>query len=178
MSFTLFDALVPPCQLRLDVGLKLVEKANRFCRDNGIAPDELIQARLADDMHSFAYQIKSLAVHSRGAVEGVRAGVFQPDRSVPPATFAQMTTLLTETSLWLSGLSRSDIEELTEAPVKFEGGRSFADFTGAGFLMSFSLPNLYFHATTAYDILRWKGLPLGKLDFLGALPFTPYPKSP
>jgi hypothetical protein len=42
-------------------------------------------------------------------------------------------------------------------------------FTAEGFLLSFSLPNFYFHATTAYDILRTKGAPLGKRDFLGAL---------
>jgi hypothetical protein len=43
------------------------------------------------------------------------------------------------------------------------------DFTAENFLLSFSLPNFYFHATTAYDILRWKGVKLGKTDFLGAM---------
>ena len=55
------------------------------------------------------------------------------------------------------------------AEVVFEFRKNRLLFTAEGFLLSFSLPNFYFHATTAYDILRSKGVPLGKRDYLGAL---------
>ena len=53
--------------------------------------------------------------------------------------------------------------------MRFAFGERQADFTAENFLLSFSLPNFYFHATTTYAILRWKGLPLGKRDFTGRL---------
>ena len=54
----------------------------------------------------------------------------------------------------------------------FQLGERKMPFLAEGFLMSFSLPNLHFHATTAYDILRQKGAPLGKRDYMGALRLT------
>ena len=69
--------------------------------------------------------------------------------------------------------ARSDLQRLTAEMVNGLAGKEVRTpwwtFTAEGFLMSFSLPSFYFHATTAYDILRTKGVPVGKLDFLGQL---------
>ena len=59
------------------------------------------------------------------------------------------------------------INSLVGRDMRFETGEMVIPFTAEGFLMSFSLPNFFFHATTAYDVLRMKGLPLGKPDYLG-----------
>jgi hypothetical protein len=69
----------------------------------------------------------------------------------------------------LSGLKPAAVDALVARDVTFKVGDRTLQFTAEGFLMSFSLPNFFFHATTAYDILRHKGAPLGKRDFMGRL---------
>ena len=130
---------------------------------------ELIQARLAPDMLPFAYQVKSTAVHSLGAIEGVRRGVFSPDRTPPPETFAALEARVADTLSALEAIQSSEIESFIGRDMRFESGNHRLEFTAEDFLLSFSLPNFYFHAATAYDILRWKGAPIGKRDFMGRL---------
>jgi hypothetical protein len=69
----------------------------------------------------------------------------------------------------LTALRPEAVNALLGHDVTFRVGERALPFTAEGFLMSFSLPNFFFHATTAYDILRHKGAPLGKRDFLGRL---------
>ena len=68
MAFSLYAATIPSFQQILGAVHGLLDKAETFCTDNGIAPQELIQARFAADMFPFAYQVKSIAVHSLGAI--------------------------------------------------------------------------------------------------------------
>ena len=77
--------------------------------------------------------------------------------------------LVTETREMLSALTPEMVNALGGKDVIFQLGEHKLPFTAEGFLMSFSLPNFYFHATTAYDILRTNGVPLGKRDFMGRL---------
>jgi hypothetical protein len=70
----------------------------------------------------------------------------------------------------LAALAPDEVDGLVGQPMRFEIRGYRADFTAEEFLLSFSMPNFYFHATTAYDILRMKGMPIGKVDYLGQLP--------
>jgi len=167
MSFSLYAAIVPGFQQILEVVSNLLAKAETFCAERGVAPDEVIQARLTADMLPFAYQVKSTAVHSVGAIEGVRKGVFSPDMTPPPETFAALKTRIAETRPFLEKVDPAEIDGFLGRDMRFSFGDRHIDFTAENFLLSFSQPNFYFHATTAYDILRWKGVPIGKRDFLG-----------
>ncbi len=69
----------------------------------------------------------------------------------------------------LSGQSESEVEALADKSMVFSLGKREMPFTNQNFLLSFSLPNFYFHATTTYDILRMLGVPIGKMDFLGKM---------
>ena len=69
----------------------------------------------------------------------------------------------------LLAVTREEVEGFMGKEVWFRAGERQLPFTAEDFLMSFSLPNFYFHAATAYDILRWKGVPLGKRDYIGRL---------
>ena len=69
----------------------------------------------------------------------------------------------------LQALTREEVDGLAGKDVAFQFGERKMPFTAETFVMSFSLPNFYFHATTAYDILRNKGVPLGKRDFMGQM---------
>ena len=115
------------------------------------------------------FQIVSVAHHSRGAMEAAKNGVFVPPSGKPGLDFPALQALVTEASSELAKLTPEAVNVLVGRDVTFKLGDRALPFTVEDFLMSFSLPNFFFHATTAYDILRHKGAPLGKRDFLGKL---------
>ncbi len=168
MAFSLYAATIPSNLQVLGAVAGLIGKAESFCADKGVSPEDIIQARLAPDMQPFAYQVKSTVVHSLGAIEGVRRGVFSPDMSAPPADFAALKTRVTESMAALQALEPAEVDAFVGRDMRFAFGDRHADYTAENFLLSFSQPNFYFHAATAYDILRWKGVTIGKRDFLGS----------
>jgi len=167
MVFSLYAATVPSYRQILEAVAGLLRKAENFCTEKGIAAPDIIQARLAEDMQPFAYQIKSTAVHSLGAIEGLRKGVFSPDTTPPPGTFEALKARIAETLTALESIEAAEIDAFVGRDMRFAFGDRHIDFTAETFLLSFSQPNFYFHAATAYDILRWKGVPIGKRDFMG-----------
>lgn len=167
MTFSLHAAIIPSQAQILRAFAALIDKAEAFCTERNLSPDTLIQARLAEDMLPFAYQVKSMAVHSLGAIEGVRKGVFGPDMTPPPSDFAGLKTRVAETLAGLEAIDPAEVDGFLGRDMRFEFGERRMEFVAEEFLLSFSQPNFYFHATTAYDILRWKGLPIGKRDFAG-----------
>jgi uncharacterized protein len=169
MTISLYAATIPSYQQILGAVAGLLGTAEAFCTDKGLAAEEIIQARLAPDMQPFAYQVKSTAVHSLGAIEGVRRGSFSPDITPPPETFAALKARIAETLAALERVEPAEVDGFVGRDMRFVVGDRQLDFTAENFLLSFSQPNFYFHATTTYDILRWKGVRLGKRDFAGRL---------
>jgi uncharacterized protein len=169
MALSLYAATIPSYRQILGAVSGLLRTAQTFCANQGIEPAELIQARLAPDMLPFAFQVKSTAVHSVGAIAAVRAGVFSPDRTPAPETFAALEARIAETLAALEKIDPAEIESFVGREVRFEAPGRRLEFTAEDFLLSFSQPNFYFHAATAYDILRWKGVAIGKRDFMGVL---------
>lgn len=167
MTFSLYDAIIPGYRQILGAVSGLLLKAEAFCAENNIPAPKLIQARLTPDMHPFTYQVKSTVVHSLGAIEGVRKGVFSPDTTSPPETFAALKARITETLTALEAITSAEVDSFLGRDMRFSFGERHVDYTAENFLLSFSQPNFYFHASTTYDILRWKGMPIGKRDFLG-----------
>lgn len=167
MPFSLYDAVVPSNLQILDALDGVLEKAEAFGRERGMTEAALIDTRLAPDMLPLGYQVKSCAVHSIGGIEGARAGSFSPDMSAWPTDLTGLRSVVRHASTELSALDRDDVDALTEADTQFAFGNTKMPFTGANFLLSFSQPNFYFHATTAYAILRAQGMKLGKRDFIG-----------
>lgn len=167
MTFSLYDAVVPSNIQILGALDRILEKAEAFCAERGMTEAELIDARLAPDMLPLGYQVKSCAVHSIGGINGTRAGSFSPDMSAWETDLAGLRGVLQRASAELSALDREDIDGLIDADTRFAFGETQLPFTGADFLLSFSQPNFYFHATTAYAILRAQGMKLGKRDFMG-----------
>ncbi len=170
MPFSLYAAIVPNyCQV-LGAVAGLVNKAEVFCAEKALAPAELIQARLAPDMWSFAEQVRSTTAHSVGAIEGVRKGVYSPNRSPAPDSFVGLRARVAEALAFLEKLDPAEIDGFVGRDMRFETAERRLDFTAEGYLLSFAQPNFYFHAVTAYDILRARGVPLIKRDFLGHVP--------
>lgn len=170
LPISLHAALVPSMLQIIGSVDKLLDTAESWCDENGHSHDEVIGARLIDDMLPFAYQVKSCWSHSALAIDGVRAGLFSPDMNPPPDSFAGLHQKLHDATKTLGGVSEEELEELAGKDMRFQLGKKFRmDFNGQDFLLSFSQPNFYFHAATAYDILRTKGIGLGKRDYLGSL---------
>jgi len=117
----------------------------------------------------FRFQVIAVAHHSLGAIQGAQAGVFKPPAGPMDQDYAGLQKLIADTRASLAKVTRESVEALQGKDVVFELGKNKLPFTAEGFLMSFSMPNLHFHATTAYDILRIKGVPLGKRDYMGPL---------
>lgn len=170
MSISLHAAFVPGCLQLLDAMDGILAKGEAFAQENGLTATDLTQARLHDDMLPFSYQVKSCWVHSALAIEGVRNGAFSPETSEPPADWAGLHAKVDEARTALSTTSEAELESIAGNVVEFSiKGKVLMTFVGRDFLLSFSQPNFYFHATTAYDILRSKDVPLGKLDYLGPM---------
>lgn len=167
MTFSLYDAVVPSNLQILEAVDALLDKAEAFCTEQSRDPADLIDARLAPDMLPFGYQVKSCAVHSAGGIEGARSGTFSPDMTPWPTDFAGLHTVLRSAINTLNGFDHEEFDALAERDTQFAFGERRMPFTGASFLLSFSQPNFYFHAATAYAILRAAGVKLGKRDFMG-----------
>jgi hypothetical protein len=167
MSFSFYDAVVPSNLQILAAVDALLDKAAAFCAETGTAEDDIINARLAPDMLPFGYQIKSCAGHSMGAIDGTRNGSYSPDMNPWPSDFAGLHAALQEAIASLKAIDRDTFDALAESDTQFAFGETRMPFTGANFLLSFSQPNFYFHASIAYAILRAQGVKLGKRDFMG-----------
>ncbi len=167
MSFSLFDAVIPNFRQTIGAGAHILGKAEAWAAEQGKSAEEVIGYSLAPDMLPLGYQVKSMAVHSIGGIEGVRAGQFSPDMKPWPTDFAGLKALLQSADEQLASVTPAELESLQDKDTAFVFGETRMPFTGANFLLSFSTPNFYFHATTFYDILRAKGVALGKRDFMG-----------
>lgn len=169
MPISLHAAFVPSAQQMLGAADHLVDKAESWCGETGCDHGAAIGARIHEGMLPFSYQVKSVAAHTAGAIDGVRAGVFSPELTPPPQDFAGLRAAIATARGALEAVSEAEVEGFIGQPMRFEMGDFRLDFAAEDFLLSFSQPNFYFHAATAYDILRMKGVALGKRDFMGAL---------
>jgi uncharacterized protein len=169
MAFSLYDATVANYLQILGAVGGFLDKGHKHFREKGIDPAGVVETRLATDMMPLRFQVFSVAHHSRGAIEAVKSGVFAPSAGKPDYDYAALQTLVSDARDELSLLKPEDVNALGGRDVVFKFGDRALPFTAEDFLMSFSLPNFFFHATTAYDILRHSGAPLGKRDFMGKL---------
>lgn len=169
MALSLYEASVPGYLQILNAVGGYLDKGLKHLRENGIDPESIVESRVYPDMLPFRFQIQSVAHHSLGAVESMMSGVFRPPTDLPAHDYAGLQALVASARDALAKVSPDTLNAREGAEVIFELRGNKLPFTAEHFLLSFSLPNFHFHAATAYDILRSKGVPLGKRDFLGAL---------
>ena len=168
MSLSLYDFSVPAFTRGLGALDRLIGKAEEFAVAKKIEPAALLQARLAPDMFPFARQVQ-IATFFAGAGAARTIGQEPPVHPEEEPSFAALHARIARTLAYLQGLDRAAFEGAEQRAFDLTLGGEDYSFTGLTFLTHAALPNFYFHATTAYDILRLKGVPLGKRDFLGRL---------
>lgn len=167
MAISLYEATIPSFLQILGSVDHLIDKARAHAAEHGLAEAALV--RLASNMQPLAYQIKASAEHSRGAIEGLRAGVFTPSTALPPQDFDALRAVISHAREFLGALDPGEVNGFVGRDMRFEFRDRIIPFTGEGFLLSFAQPNFYFHAATAYDVLRNQGVKIGKMDFMGRL---------
>ena len=167
MSTSLYDLSVGSYLQIVGATVGAFEKGAAYCADNDISLDDVVATSLYPDMLPFHFQAVSVAHHSMGTVRAMQSGEFAPPSGFADTDFAGLQNMLAETLDELKAQNADTINALAGGKITFKLGENEMPFTTENFVMSFSLPNLYFHAATAYDILRMQGVPLGKRDFLG-----------
>jgi hypothetical protein len=170
MAISLYDASVLSYLQTLEAAQGFLQKGLDWCRDKGVDPEQLVEACLVEDMRPFRFQVQQIAFHSAGAIEAIRKGVLEFPAQRPSHDYAGLQALVAEAAADLRRLSPDEVNGWEGKDVAFRiPGRDDRVFSAEGFVLSFSLPNFHFHATTAYDILRGRGAPVGKLDYMGPL---------
>ncbi len=144
----------------------ILVKAEAHVEDKKLDPNALLQFRLFPDMLPFTRQIQIAADFAKGA--GARlAGQDVPSYEDTEKTIAELKLRITRTLTFLDSLPREAIEGSEERAITTGSGEKTKHFVGQTYLLHYALPHFYFHATTAYDILRHNGLDIGKKDFIG-----------
>jgi hypothetical protein len=169
MAVSLYDISVASYLQTLGAVTGFLDKGASHCAGNDIDLADVVETRLFPDMMPFRFQLVSVAHHSLGAVRGIEAGVFTPPPPQEELDYSGLQALIADTSAELDKLDRGAVDALEGKKVVFRLGDNEIPFTAENFVLSFSLPNFYFHAATAYGILRSKGVPVGKRDFMGRL---------
>jgi hypothetical protein len=169
MTISLYDISVRGFLQTLDAVSGYLDKGLAHCREHGIDPETIVETSLFHDMRPFRFQIQLAVHHSLGAAEAMKSGTFLPPHDLPAHDYAGLQALVADARSALSATSEAEIDARLGADVVFKARGMERVFTAEGFVMSFSIPNFHFHATTAYDILRTKGVPLGKRHYLGKM---------
>ena len=167
MPLSLHAAFVPSSLQMLGTASHLLRKTEAWCAEQECDHSKILSAQLIGDMLPFAYQIKSVAEHTAGAIKAVREGVATPDLNPPPVTFEALHAKLDDAKAFLKDLDEAEMEGWIGRDMLFEFKDTRIDFTAEDFLLSFAQPNLYFHTSAAYAIARHLGVQIGKADFLG-----------
>ena len=168
MAITLYDSTVGCFLQTLGAVEGFLAKGLAHCKEKNIDPNEILETRLHPDMLPFRFQVVSVAHHSAGALAGAKAGAFSPP-TPSTADYAGLQKLVSDARQTLEKVKPEEVNALEGKDVLFSVRDIKLPFKAEGFLMTFSLPNFHFHATTAYDILRSKGVPLGKRDYMGRM---------
>jgi hypothetical protein len=167
MTVSLYKISVPIFVQFLTSLSAVLDKAAAFADAKKVDPSVLLNTRLAPDMFPLGRQVRAATDHAINAC-GRLAGAELPTFSNTEATIPELKERIAKTIDFLKSLKPAQIDgtEGKEIKITFPSGAT-REFTGQSLLLHNSLPNFYFHCTTAYDILRQCGVELGKRDFMG-----------
>jgi uncharacterized protein len=168
MSLSIYEVSVP-VYVKLLGGLKgQLDKAAAYAKAGGFEEAALLDARLFPDMWPLKRQVQAATNHAfRGTAR--LAGLPIPEITEAAATFADLHGRIDETVQFITGVDRAAVEAGETREITFPMGGGQATMTGFEYFRGFTLPNFYFHLTTAYNILRHNGVPVAKTDFTGPI---------
>jgi len=184
---TLYDLSVPTFLQTVSAVGGFLDRTTRHCAATGADLEEIVKTRLVPDMAPFHFQIEALTHHAVWGLEAVKTGVFAPPPLVGAMPFADLQAMVGRAVTSLETLAPDEVNNWSDKNLDIELFRPLDQknastskwvprtlaLTPETYLLTYSLPNFYFHVVTAYNILRTRGVPIGKGDYEGQLRIRP-----
>jgi hypothetical protein len=167
MTFSMYSASVPVFKQVLNSLSAIIDKAEAHAAAKKIEPAALLQARLFPDMFPFMRQVQVAADFAKGAAARL-AGVDMPKFEDTEQTFAELKERIAKTLAFIDSVPQDGVEASAQRDITTGSGEKAKQWKGQVYLVHYALPHFYFHATTAYNILRHNGVEIGKKDFVGS----------
>jgi uncharacterized protein len=166
MSVSVYDASVGVYSRLLANLESILDKASTWAVERKIDPAALLQARLAPDMYTLVKQVQIATDMAKGTVSRL-AGVEPPRYEDNEATFAELKARVAKTREHLATYKPEQFAGAETRAIQLKLGPNVFDFIGKDYLLGFGTPNVYFHYTMFYAIMRHNGLAIGKRDYVG-----------
>ena len=163
---SMYDTSIPLLKRLLTNLSAILAKAEDYANSRKIEPEALLNARLFPDMYPLTRQVQIASDQAKGGVARL-AGVDIPKYEDNERTFADLQQRIAKTIAFLDGIKPEQLAGSESRDIKISLRNATLEFKGQEYLLSWVHPNVYFHVTTAYNILRHNGLEIGKMDFLG-----------
>lgn len=163
-----YAATIPPLKRALGNLASILEKGQEFADTKKIEHQVLLNARLFADMYPLTRQVQIATDMSKGA--GARLAAIEiPTYEDNETSFAELQARIARTIAFLDSIKPEQLEGAAAREITISIRKTELKFSGQDYLLKWVMPNVYFHVTTAYNILRHNGVSLGKQDFLGHL---------
>ncbi|RRV10363.1 DUF1993 domain-containing protein [Pseudomonas sp. v388] len=167
MSISLYAASVPVFQQMLNALNEILVKAEAHAVAKKIQPEALLQARLYPDMLPFTRQIQIAVDFAKGASARL-AGLEVPKYDDNETSFAELQALLAKALAFIGDIQPAQVDGNEGIEVVLRPGTDKEKrLNGQAYLLTYALPQFFFHVTTAYDLLRHNGVEIGKRDYMG-----------
>jgi len=167
MQITMYDTLVPTANRMLGNLSTFLDKAEAFAAAKKIDATILLNSRLAPDMFPLTRQVQIAADMVKGAAARL-SGTELPKFEDNETTIAELKARIAKTLAFVNSVDAAKFGGSEDRDVTLQARTGDRHFKGLNYLRDYVLPNVYFHTTTTYAILRHNGVELGKNDFMGA----------
>ena len=165
MPLSMYSSSIPVFLHYLKNLSVLLKKGAEYAAEKKVDEKVLTGSRLYPDMFPLSRQVQIACDVAKGC--GARlAGVDVPKYEDSEVTFSELQARIEKTVNFLNTLSASQIDGSEQKQIKLQAGSRELEFVGDFFLRHWALPNVFFHITTTYNILRHNGVPVGKMDYL------------
>jgi len=166
MSISMYQASIPQFSKMLTNLSHILKKGEEFASAKSLDSKALVEGRLAPDMFPLSKQVQVACDQVKNGMARL-AGVEPPKFEDNETTFAQLQDRIAKTISFANSLKPEQIDGTEAKEIKFSIKEWSFEFIGEQYLLTWIIPNFYFHVTTAYDILRHQGVEIGKSDYLG-----------
>jgi len=170
MSLSIHDASVPVVVRAMQSLVGVIEKGRLHAESEKFDPVVLLATRLYPDMFPLSRQIQIVSDQCKGGIARL-AGVEPPKMADTETTFVEFKERIEKTIAFVKSVDVKKFEGAGTRPIEIKFPNVTLNFkNGWDYFLGFVLPNVYFHSSTAYGILRHCGVKVGKQDFIGSLP--------
>ncbi|QWD68953.1 DUF1993 domain-containing protein [Polynucleobacter sp. VK25] len=166
MAISMYQASVPQLNKMLTNLSNILKKGEEFAGAKGLDSAVLVEGRLAPDMFPLSKQVQIACDQVKNGMARI-AGVEPPKFEDNETTFAQLQERIAKTIAFANSLKPAQVDGTEAKEIKFSIKEWSFEFVGEQYLLTWIIPNFYFHVTAAYAILRHNGVEVGKMDYLG-----------